>query len=125
MYKRSKSSVPHRLREGLLSYLLLQKGDVPDTGLSITWVEVAPGAAQQPHSHPPEQVYVIVQGRGEMTVGHVTELVGKGDIVHIPPHAEHRIKNIGEKLLVYVSASSPAYNFEALYDHGALRAKID
>jgi quercetin dioxygenase-like cupin family protein len=108
MHKRNKSEVPHRLREGRLSYLMLQKGDVPDTGLSITWVEVEPGSVQRPHTHPPEQVTIIVQGRGEMTVGKETGLVGKGDMVHIPPQTPHRIKNIGEKLLVYVTASAPA-----------------
>ena len=125
MHKRSKSEVPHRLRDGLLSYILLQKNDLPDTQLSITWVEVAPGAAQQPHAHSPEQVYIIVQGRGEMTVGEETGLVAKGDIVHIPPGALHWIKNIGKKLLVYVSASTPAYDFEALYDSGALKPNSD
>ena len=40
MYKLNKSEVPKRQRDGLLSHILLQQGDVPNTQLSVTWVEV-------------------------------------------------------------------------------------
>jgi hypothetical protein len=36
MYKINKSDATQRKREGLLSYILLQLGDVPNTQLSIT-----------------------------------------------------------------------------------------
>jgi hypothetical protein len=48
MYQQSKSEAPQRLRDGLLSCILLQQGDVPDTQLSITWVEVAPVPPRSP-----------------------------------------------------------------------------
>ena len=125
MYQRNKSEVPHRLRDGLFSHILLQKNDVPDTRLSITWVEIEPGAAQKPHTHDPEQAYIIVQGRGNMTVAAESCLVARGDIVHIPANAEHWIENIGERDLIYVSASTPALNFETLYDSGSLKPRKD
>jgi mannose-6-phosphate isomerase-like protein (cupin superfamily) len=121
MYKVNKSAVPQRQRDGLLSHILLQQGDVPDTQLSVTWVEVEPGASQKPHKHPPEQSYIIIQGQGEMHVGEENCFVEQGDIIYIPSNLEHFIKNQGDKILIYISASTPAYDFKALYDIGCLK----
>ncbi|MFV1951772.1 MAG: cupin domain-containing protein [Nitrospinota bacterium] len=93
MYKLNKSEVPQRQRDGLLSHILLQHGDVPNTQLSVTWVEVEPGASQKPHKHPPEQSYIIIQGQGKMIVGEESCIVQKGDIIHIPSYFEHFIEN--------------------------------
>ncbi len=120
MYKLNKSEVPQRQRDGLLSHILLQQGDVPDTQLSITWVEVKPGASQKPHKHSPEQCYIIIQGQGNMNVGEKSSTVEKGDIIYIPSNSVHFIKNQGDTTLVYISASTPAYDFKALYDEGDL-----
>ena len=58
MFTQHKADAPQRTRPGLTSHALLQRGDVEDTELAVTWVDVAPGDAQEPHCHPPEQVYV-------------------------------------------------------------------
>ena len=121
MYKLNKSEVPQRQRDGLLSHILLQQGDVPNTQLSVTWVEVEPGASQKPHKHSPEQSYIIIQGQGKMNVGDESCVVEKGDIIHIPSNFKHFIKNQGDKKLIYISASTPAYDFKALYDEGDLK----
>lgn len=121
MFKRNKSAAPQRQRDGLLSYILLQQGDVPDTRLSVTWVELTPGGSQKPHKHSPEQSYIIIQGRGEMHVGEESSMVENGDIVHIPSNTVHFIENAGATDLIYVSVSSPAYDFTALYDDGELK----
>jgi quercetin dioxygenase-like cupin family protein len=97
MYKLNKSVVPQRQQDGLLSHILLQQGDVPNTQLSVTWVEVEPGASQKPHKHSPEQCYIIIQGHGKMNVGEESCIVEKGDIIHIPS------------------------NYEPLYDEGDLK----
>jgi len=120
MHKLNKSEVPQRQRDGLLSHILLQQGDVPNTQLSVTWVEVESGASQKPHKHPPEQSYIIIQGQGKMNVGDESCMVQKGDILYIPSNILHFIENYGEKTLIYISASTPAYDFKALYDKGDL-----
>ena len=52
--------------------------------LMVTWVEVAPGAAQRPHAHErSEQVYVIVRGSGVAVVAGEERTVGEGDVVAI------------------------------------------
>jgi mannose-6-phosphate isomerase-like protein (cupin superfamily) len=110
----SEAAVEERGR--LRSHFLLDAGDLGCRNLTVTWVDVPPGSEQRSHSHPDsEQVYVIVRGRGRMRVAGDTEQVGEGDLVFIPPGAEHRIANDGSEPLVYVSAASPPVSMVELY----------
>jgi mannose-6-phosphate isomerase-like protein (cupin superfamily) len=110
----SEAAVEERGR--LRSHFLLDAGDLGSKNLSVTWVNVPPGAEQRPHSHPDsEQIYVIVRGNGRMQVAGDTEQVGEGDVVFIPPAATHGIKNEGPEPLVYVSAASPPVSMAELY----------
>jgi mannose-6-phosphate isomerase-like protein (cupin superfamily) len=111
----SEATVEERGR--LRSHFLLDAGDLGSRNLTVTWVEVPPGAEQRPHAHPDaEQVYVIVQGSGRVQVAGDVERVGAGDLVFIPPSAEHGIANDGSEPLVYVSAASPPVSMAELYD---------
>ena len=84
--------------------------------LMVTWVEVAPGAAQRPHAHErSEQVYVIVRGSGVAVVAGEERTVGEGDVVAIPPQTEHWIRCAGEDPLVYVSATAPPEDMSRFY----------
>ena len=122
MFVRSRNTAPRREREGLLAEILLQQGDVASNLLAVTWVEVAPGGQQLPHEHVPEQVYVIIQGQGRMRVGDDEREVAPGDLVYIPSQVSHGIVNTSSQPLVYISAATPAFDLEALYDSGQLRA---
>jgi mannose-6-phosphate isomerase-like protein (cupin superfamily) len=94
----------------------MDAGDLGSRNLTVTWVDVPPGAEQRAHSHgEAEQVYVIVRGRGRMQVAGDVEEVAEGDLVFIPPAAEHGITNDGSETLVYVSAASPPVSMEELY----------
>ncbi len=111
------SEAPIRERGLLRSHLLLDAGELGARNLVVTWVEVAPGGEQRPHSHAEsEQAYVIVHGQGRMTVADEQRDVAEGDLVLIPPTAEHAIANTGNETLVYVSAASPPESMAALYD---------
>lgn len=120
MFTTSTGTAPARDREGLRSNILLQAGDVADCDLTVTWVDVQPGARQQPHSHDPQQVYVIVRGRGRMHVEGDERDVAEGDLVFIPPRATHAVSNTGQDTLTYVSAATPSFSISALYDAGQL-----
>ena len=110
----SEAAVEERGR--LQSHFLLDAGDLGSRNLTVTWVEVPPGAEQRPHSHrDSEQVYVIVRGRGRMEVAGDVEEVSEGDLVFIPPAAEHGITNDGSETLTYVSAASPPVSMAELY----------
>jgi mannose-6-phosphate isomerase-like protein (cupin superfamily) len=121
MFVSDKAQARRRERGGLASYVLLQEGDVPDSALTVTWVEVAREGGQRSHRHLPEQVYVIVSGRGHMVVDGEERDVREGQLIHIPPGKEHEIRNAGRESLQYVSASSPAFRITDLYDEGELR----
>ena len=102
---------------GLLrSHFLMDAGDLGSRNLTVTWVDVPPGAEQRVHSHgDAEQVYVIVRGHGRMQVAGDIEEVGEGDLIFIPPAAQHGILNDGSETLVYISAASPPISLAELY----------
>jgi mannose-6-phosphate isomerase-like protein (cupin superfamily) len=94
----------------------MDAGDLGSRNLTVTWVDVPPGAEQRPHAHAEsEQAYVIVRGRGRMEVAGDVEEVGEGDLVLIPPGAQHGIVNDGSEPLVYIAAASPPVSMEELY----------
>lgn len=107
--------------DGVVSHILHGDRDsVPDdTDLTVTWVTVDAGAAQVPHSHEPEQVYVVVAGTGRMLLGDEERDVEAGDLVHVPSGTRHGIANTGDEPIEYVSAATPAFaseQVEAFYD---------
>jgi quercetin dioxygenase-like cupin family protein len=120
MYATDLNSAPKRELEGLVSHILLEEGDAPGGELSVTWVDVEPGNRQPPHSHPPQQVYVITRGSGTMQVGGEEREVSAGHMVFIPPGTEHGIVNTGEETLTYISAATPAFPVTDMYDAGQL-----
>jgi mannose-6-phosphate isomerase-like protein (cupin superfamily) len=94
----------------------MDAGDLGSRNLVVTWVEVAPGGEQRPHVHArSEQVYVILHGRGRMTVAGEAAEVAVGDLVLVSPGAAHAIANPAEEPLVYVSATSPPDSMADLY----------
>ena len=120
MFKRSTTEALRRERDGLVSHILLHTRDVPETQLTVTWVDVDPGSAQRSHSHAAEQVYVVVRGRGRMKVGDEEQLAASGDLIHVPPDTVHGIENPGDEVLTYVSAATPTIDWEAFYDTGPI-----
>jgi mannose-6-phosphate isomerase-like protein (cupin superfamily) len=120
MYVKDLSSATKREVDGLVSHILLEEGDAPGGELSVTWVDVEPGSEQKPHSHGPQQVYVITRGSGRMRVGDEERDVSAGSMVFIPSNTEHGIVNTGDEQLTYVSAATPAFPVTELYDAGQI-----
>ena len=50
-----------------------------------------------------------------MQVAGDEEEVGEGDLIFIPPAADHGIANDGSEDLIYVTAASPPVSMEELY----------
>ena len=74
-----------------VSRLLLAAGPFGSRQLSVTWVECQPGSQQALHAHPAQQqVYVMVQGRGQMLAGGEACEVGRGTLVFVPPATHMR-----------------------------------
>ena len=82
---------------------------------SLAEARVAPGLETQPHYHPlTEEIYYILQGVGEMTIGKEMQPVGPGDAIAIPPGAIHTIRNSGEQTLLFLCCCAPAYEHLSL-----------
>jgi mannose-6-phosphate isomerase-like protein (cupin superfamily) len=115
MYVRGKADSPRGELEGLRSHILLQAGDAAESNLAITWVDVAPGGAQAENRHEPEQVYVVIAGRGRMHVGAESRELEAGEMAHVPGNVSHYIVNTGSGTLSYISAATPAFDVESNY----------
>ncbi|MCX7818453.1 MAG: cupin domain-containing protein [Kiritimatiellae bacterium] len=70
-------------------------------------VTLEPNGGQVPwHNQPQEEVYFVIEGRGEMCLGPERRELVSGQAVWIPPGVFHQITNIGDSplRLIYVYA---------------------
>jgi acylphosphatase len=86
----------------------MDAGELGSRNMSVTWLEVPAGIDHELHSHEEaEQVYIVVSGRGTMTVAGDTQEVAEGDLVLVPPATDHSIANGNSADLCCVSVQSP------------------
>ena len=55
---------------------------------------------QRPHSE--DEIYVVLRGRAEFECEGERQVVGRGDLLYVPQHAEHRFLEIAEDLVLLV-----------------------
>lgn len=79
--------------------------------LSLAEAIVAPGAITALHRHRrSEELYYILEGSGQMTLGQRAFMVASGDTICIAPGTAHRIRNTGPDRLRILCACTPAYS---------------
>jgi mannose-6-phosphate isomerase-like protein (cupin superfamily) len=67
-----------------------------------------PGESMKAHIHTvPEEIYYVLQGRGEMTLGKEKVKIERGMAIYIPPNVPHGPKNTGKEPLVIAFIHSP------------------
>jgi mannose-6-phosphate isomerase-like protein (cupin superfamily) len=77
---------------------------------SLAEARIAPGQVTAAHYHPRcEEIYYVLEGRGEMQIGDELKTVGVGDAIAIPPGAIHQIRNVGDLVLKILCCCSPGY----------------
>lgn len=77
---------------------------------SLAEARLAPGLATTPHYHPlTEEIYYILEGRGQMRIGDELREVVPGDAIAIPPGQIHQITNPGPGLLKFLCCCAPGY----------------
>lgn len=54
-------------------------------------VEFEPHAVVEEHSHPHEQMGVVLSGQAVFTVGGEVRTLGPGDVYRIPGHVRHKV----------------------------------
>ena len=87
--------------------------DGSDPAVSIARARVEPGVTTQLHAVDVDERYVIVVGRGVVTIGGLpAEEVKPGDVVVIPAGTPQRITNTGSVALVFYCVCSPRFTNE-------------
>ena len=78
---------------------------------AIHWVirASAPRTEHAPHAHcDRDKTYLVLEGRGEITVGEEVQTVGPGDFAFAAADVVHAVRNTGdERLVVFVAMSPP------------------
>jgi quercetin dioxygenase-like cupin family protein len=94
----------------LTSWMLISPKNSSARSISVQISEIPIGSEQPLHNHDPEQCYYIIKGKGLMIVEDETSEVSAGDAVYISSNKKHGIKNLGDDILEYLTANSPAFN---------------
>ena len=119
----------HRAGDNKFEYTELHQGDgqisvqryfekLHDWNCDIDIWELAPGVTEGAHTHDesdPEyglmdEIYVVLDGRAEMTVDCVVEKLSKGDAILCRAGSEHNLKNVGTENLRVLFISDPEIN---------------
>ncbi|WP_371480321.1 cupin domain-containing protein [Kitasatospora sp. NBC_00315] len=68
---------------------------------------LSPGDTDQQTAHDQDEIYQVVSGRAELTVGAETTTVGRGTVAYVPAGVPHRFHHVTEELRVLVVFSPP------------------
>jgi mannose-6-phosphate isomerase-like protein (cupin superfamily) len=78
-------------------------------GFCMGRVTLDPSGGQVPwHSHDQEEVYVVLEGTGEMCVGDERRTIIAGQAVFVPPAVFHQLTNVGDAPLRMLYCYAPA-----------------
>ena len=108
MHRVGLEDVPVSTDQGVTTHLLYPGDDLDGDGVTIWWVTVEDGRAEEPHTHPVDKVYTVIRGEGIFHVGSEETTVEVGDLVHVPSRESRWLENTGADGLVYVCAATPA-----------------
>ena len=83
---------------------------------SLAEATLEPGQATQRHYHArSEELYVLLDGRGEMEVDGASRQVVAGEAILIPPGARHRITAAPDTPLRFLCCCAPPYAHDDTY----------
>jgi quercetin dioxygenase-like cupin family protein len=69
------------------------------TETSVWLVELAPGAAGEPHRLTREEVFVVLEGTAEVRLGDAVTRAQAGDAIVVPPGVRFVLAAVGEEAL--------------------------
>jgi quercetin dioxygenase-like cupin family protein len=58
------------------------------------------GATIHAHDHEQEEVWHIVEGELELTIGSKSHIAGPGMVAIVPPHAAHEVKALSDGMAI-------------------------
>lgn len=74
-----------------------------NTPFDSAWGYLKEKGALEIHAHPTNEIYIVFKGEGIVSVGDEKEKVSCGDIIEIPPNAQHNIENITDGELLWLA----------------------
>lgn len=92
---------------GVTGRVLLGKADGA-VNYCMRMIEVAPGQAIPPHSHPWEHEQFVYAGQGAFVKDGKEIAFGPGSVLFIAPGEQHHIRNIGDEPLRIVCLVPPS-----------------
>ena len=106
-----------------LDMKLLLSTEATGGAISVIMAWHKPGEGPPDHVHfSQEEMFFIVEGTYELTVGGETSTVGPGTIVFIPRNVVHRFRNVGDATACMLDWSLPGgqdHYFKAISDLAA------
>ena len=109
-HTRASDGVAFVTKDGSLVRELMHPAKHACRAQSLAEALVEPGAVTALHLHrATEELYFILEGSGEMTLGAQVFMVAAGDTVCIAPGTAHRIRNTGADRLRILCSCTPAY----------------
>ncbi len=111
VYSKAEVSSPIVTEHGEIIYELLGRNFEEKTEMhSVAHVLIHSGKASLLHYHPQaEESYYILIGKARILVGGEESVVTSGQIILIPPGKPHKITNIGEDNLEFLTVCVPAW----------------
>ena len=84
----------------------LELKDIAESIAAVYDTSLPPGEIIPPHFHPEfEELYYILSGYGNITIGEEKQEVSRGDVVYIPQNALHTLVNTAVVPLRFVTIS--------------------
>ena len=80
--------------------------------LMLSFVKLSPNAAVPPHSHPHEQMAVVLSGELQVTIADESRILKEGDAFLVPSGVEHSVKNLKGQTRVLDIFSPPREDFK-------------
>ena len=93
---------------GAIAQMILDRRVLKEIGF-LACATLEKGKAIEPHVDPMEEIYFIMSGEGEMTVGEDTRHVVQGDAIWIPAGSAHSLVNTGPNVCFILVVASPAW----------------
>lgn len=79
------------------------------TNFSMGYVTLEPRGGQVPwHNQDQEEIYFVVEGRGQMCLGAEVQELNGGEAVYIPAGVYHQLTNVGDEPLIMIYCYGPA-----------------
>jgi quercetin dioxygenase-like cupin family protein len=70
--------------------------------MTFAHYEFDAGSSVHEHSHPQEEVFEVIEGELDLTIGGVTQRLGPGHVGIVPPNTLHAVKAISRGKVIVV-----------------------